>query len=142
MGVGYLTSATGNLLYLLGSIYFIPATNNIELSEIMFIDGSAFTVLAQAWKYSRTCMTPPERSICDDIKSDLMGFLADMFDGLGGLLYLIGTVIYMKSQTVEDGEYLAAVIIYTLGGLAFLASTLILQKIYFCGKSRAACHSV
>jgi NADH:ubiquinone oxidoreductase subunit 2 (subunit N) len=135
VGLNFLTSAIGSLLYLLGSIYFIPATNNIELGEILFIAGSAVIVLSQAWKCFRTCVTPPERRVSDNINSDLMGFLVDVFAGLGGLLYLIGTVIFMKSKTIEDREYLAAVILFTLGGLAFLASGLFMQKRYFCGKN-------
>jgi hypothetical protein len=64
------------------------------------------------------------------------GFLVDLLAGVGGLMYLIGTVILTKSNSIEDTEYMAAIIHYTLGGLAFLASGISMQKRYFFKKTQ------
>lgn len=132
LGFNFLLSATGSLFYLLGSIYFIPSVANLFYGELYFIIGSAIIALSQAWKCYRTCTTPPTRPACANIKEDLLGFIVDLFAGLGGLFYLIGTAIYCKSPAPEDRYYVLAIVWWILGGAAFFISAMAMQKRYFC----------
>lgn len=120
----------GSLMYLLGSIFWIPATNNLLLGEIFFIVGSAVIAFSQACKCYRTCVTPPTWSAMDNIKEDLSGFLVDLFAGLGGLFYLIGTIIFSTTATM-DQNYIIAIVFFTLGGLGFMISAISMQIRYF-----------
>lgn len=132
LGLNFLFSATGSLFYLLGSIYFIPSVANLFYGELFFIIGSAIIALSQAWKCYRTCVTPSNQSACTNINEDLWGFIVDLFAGLGGLFYLIGTVIYCKSPAPEDKHYVLAIVWWILGGTAFLISALAMWKRYYC----------
>jgi hypothetical protein len=68
IGFNFLLSVVGSLLYLLGSIFFIPSTGNLQLGEIIFIVGSTIILLSQSWKCYRTCTTPRIRSAWKNIK--------------------------------------------------------------------------
>ena len=52
-GCNFAFSAFGSLLYLIGSIMFIPATNLLTLGTIIFIVGSSVIFLSQSWKVYR-----------------------------------------------------------------------------------------
>lgn len=131
VGFNFMLSMLGSLMYLLGSIFFIPATNNLELGEGFFTVGSAVIALSQAWKCYRTCVTPPDRPKLDNIREDTAGFLVDLFAGLGGLFYMIGTIVFGTANTMDDPTYLPAIELFTLGGLGFMSSAIAMQSRYF-----------
>lgn len=136
VGINFFLSACGSLLYLLGSIFFIPATNNLTLGELLFIYGSIVIFLSQLWKCLRTSFYCEDLSNCkfnlDNIKEDLPGFLVDVFAGLGGLSYAIGTYDFMVAVTSDD--LLDAVNLFVIGGLNFFLSGICMQYRYFFNK--------
>lgn len=62
----------------------------------MFIIGSAFIFASQSWKCIRTAKGP--QSILKNIREELSGFLVDLFAGVGGVFYLVGTWIFMQIE--------------------------------------------
>ena len=57
LGLNFFCSAIGSFMYLLGSIFFIPATNLLSTGENFFIIGSIVIFLSQTWKCIRTSYT-------------------------------------------------------------------------------------
>lgn len=53
LSINFLLSAFGSLLYLVGSIMFIPVLDLAWLGAVLFVLGSAAVVLSQAWKLCR-----------------------------------------------------------------------------------------
>lgn len=61
----------------------------------------------------------------------MSGFYVDLFAGLGGLMYLVGSIPLLKSD--EEPDFIVpAVIVYCIGGLFFTLSGIYMQKRYFC----------
>jgi hypothetical protein len=54
----------------------------------------------------------------------------DLFAGLGGLMYLVGTFAFNESA-FKPYLIIPAVTIYSFGGLFFFGSGLFMQKRYF-----------
>jgi hypothetical protein len=86
-------------MYLIGSIFFIPATDMIVAGETFFIYGSLVIFLSQTWKVIRTARFDYKNK--DDtsfklsnLKEDALGFWVDFFAGTGGFFYMIGTIFF------------------------------------------------
>ena len=56
--LNFFASATGSLLYLIGSACFIPVLDLAWLGSLLFIIGSAVIVIAQTWKLFRGLRVP------------------------------------------------------------------------------------
>ena len=137
LGINFMCSAFGSLLYLIGSICFIPATDLLALGEWSFIVGSAIIVLSQIWKCFRTfCIdeSNPENGAfkLQNIWWDFPGFNVDLYAGLGGLMYLIGTWLFMGIHDESDQTRSASWFI--TGGIFFTLSGLAMQYRYYCTK--------
>ena len=87
--------------------------------------------MGQGWKVYRTCTTPPENSACENIREDVAGFVVDLFAGIGGVFYLVGTILFHFATTIEDSRYTPAVVLFTCGGISFFISAVAMQKRYF-----------
>lgn len=127
--INFFASVTGSLLYLVGSIYFIPILDLAWLGSILFIIGSAVIVLSQGWKLYRS-LSPREKSVKELIEEDESGFYVDVFAGLGGAMYFIGT--FVLDWSIFNPNYIIpAATLFSFGGLFFFASALFMQKRYF-----------
>jgi len=51
--VNFFVSVFGSLLYLTGSICFIPEINQLEMGELQFEIGSSLIIISQIWKLFR-----------------------------------------------------------------------------------------
>jgi hypothetical protein len=132
--INFIVSVMGSLLYLTGSICFIPAMNQLPLGELQFKVGSTLIYLSQGWKLWRS-LNQPGKSCQECYNEDISGFYVDLFAGLGGLMYFIGTFVLEKTTDNPDLTSLAA-LIYSFGGFFFFMSGVFMQKRYFCeGKS-------
>jgi hypothetical protein len=136
-GINFFTSAIGSLLYLLGSIFFIPATNLLYQGEILFIVGSLVIFFSQLWKCVRTAVTNEgnneKNSMLNNIKADFSGFNIDLWAGMGGLFYAIGT--YVFKNTITSDDLLNAVNLFVIGGSCFFLSGVFMQYRYYCSKT-------
>jgi hypothetical protein len=135
LGINFLGSVLGSLLYLIGSICFIPATNLLTLGEWTFIVGSAIIFLSQTWKCFRTlCVdeTNPEDNAfkLSNVWWDFSGFNVDLHAGLGGLMYFFGTWFFMGIKNESDKTFAAAWFIS--GGTFFSLSGIAMQYRYYC----------
>ncbi len=75
------------------------------------------------------------------LQEDASGFYVDLFAGLGGAMYFIGTFVF--EATADHPDYLIpAVTLYTLGGLFFFASGIFMQKRYFLEPSSTQGYSL
>lgn len=98
-GLNFMFSTFGSLLYLIGSIMFIPDFNLMVLGTIIFIPGSAVIFLSQMLKlYRAGCVQPSpnhnkfaDRSFSfHNLLQDVPGVGVDLAAGLGGFAYMIG----------------------------------------------------
>lgn len=58
---------------------------------------------------------------------DASGFYVDLFAGLGGFMYLIGSIIFFNADRAVE-----ATTIFVFGGTFFYMSGLFMLKRYFC----------
>jgi hypothetical protein len=129
LSINFFVSATGSLLYLVGSACFIPVLDLAWLGSLLFIIGSAVIIIAQTWKLWRG-LRQPGKTATEMIEEDESGFYVDLFAGLGALCYFLGTFLF--DESANNPRYLIpAVTIYSFGGLFFLGSGLFMQKRYF-----------
>ena len=139
-GINFFSSAIGSLLYLLGSIFFIPATNLLYQGVILFIVGSWVIFFSQLWKCIRTAITNEGNnekiSIWKNIKADFSGFNVDLWAGMGGFFYAIGTCVFKNMVTSDD--LLKAVNLFVTGGSCFFISGIFMQYRYFCIKNESS----
>ena len=125
-------SAAGSLLYVVGSLGFIPTLYAITPApgELGFVLGSAAIGLSQAWKTARLGWTgasfSPAKLLRDVDTATAVGVEASA--GVGAWCFFAGTVIYTVFGPAPEGAWLAVVLAtwcagsawFTIGGL-FLA---------------------
>lgn len=120
-GINFAYSALGSLLYLIGSIMFIPSLDSLALGTWIFIIGSAIIFTSQMWKLYRY------ESFADDVP----GVNVDLWAGLGGLAYAVGSVQFLPEYDTSDFATNVAATWFTLGGAAFTLSGLFIVYRYF-----------
>jgi hypothetical protein len=132
LSVNFMVSVLGSTFYLIGSVDFLPFVNAPDAGYLFFIIGSSLIVISQAWKEWRT-LTPPGKTAREGYEEDVSGFYVDLFAGLGGLMYLIGS--FPMSKSADEPDYvIPGVIIFCVGGIFFTLSGAFMQKRYFCEK--------
>ena len=137
VGINFFFSAIGSLLYLLGSIDFIPMFNRIVEGTWIFIIGSSIIFLSQLWKVLRTLKTNSRNEYDHKLRlanafDDKSGFGVDTCAGIGGLAYFIGSIMFLPYyNTTTQNEFNAASVFVT-GGMFFLLSGIFLTYRYFC----------
>lgn len=133
IGLNFFASVMGSLLYLLGSICFIPSTNLLNQGELLFLVGSAVIFFSQLWKCMRAFGNEDDlRLSCNfqEVYEDLAGFMVDVFAGLGGFCYFIGT--YYFQYVVTDEDEIFATNWFMAGGTSFALSGISILYRYFC----------
>lgn len=139
-GVNFAFSAFGSLLYLIGSILFIPCTNAIVMGTYVFIYGSLAIFLSQTWKVYRQGLNDgndPSKRIFNlsNYTLDLPALGVDSFAGLGGLAYMIGSIYFLPQFDTSEAVTVIAVVWFTIGGSLFTLSGLFLLYRYFCTRN-------
>lgn len=127
IGINFFCSAIGSLMYLLGSIFFIPSLDMLPAGEFLFIYGSLVIFFSQLWKCLRTAFIGGFK--LTNITEDFSGFVVDLCAGLGGLCYCIGTLIF--ESMVTDYDQNIASHWFVTGGTFFTLSGLAMQYRYF-----------
>jgi len=135
-GLNFFTSMMGSLLYLIGSIMFIPSLAAIVTGSYVFLYGSAFIFIAQSWKlYRAACFneeTRDKRFQITNWKQDLPGFLVDLFAGLGGGAYFVGSFVFLPQYDLNDHDTNIAAGWFTCGGTCFFLSAVCMWYRYYC----------
>jgi hypothetical protein len=135
-GLNFAFSALGSLLYLIGSILFIPSLDQIVLGTEIFIPGSFVIFVSQSWKiYRAACSNsqfPFDKSFSlDNLHQDLPGFGVDAAAGLGGLAYMIGSYLFLPENAVTESQILLAAVWFIVGGSLFTISGICIVYRYF-----------
>lgn len=141
-GLNFALSAFGSLLYLIGSIMFIPDLDMTVLGTIIFIPGSAVIFVSQMIKlYRAGCAQPANdksnkfqhRSFAlSNLSGDLSGVGVDLCAGLGGFAYMVGSYLFLPSMAVTSDEITRAAVWFLFGGAFFTLSGLfIVYRYYF-----------
>jgi hypothetical protein len=120
-GVNFFYSALGSFLYLWGSIYFIPSLNVIVQGTWIFIFGSVIIFTSQSWKLSRYTWS-----------DDYPAAGVDLGACIGGLFYLLGSIMFLPAEDSTDVATMAAATLFTMGGLCFFLSGVFMEYRYFC----------
>ena len=120
-GINFAYSALGSLLYLIGSIMFIPSLDAIVFGTWVFIFGSFIIFSSQSWKLYRY----------DNFSDDVPAVNVDAWAGAGGLFYLIGSVQFLPAYDLSDADTNAAAAWFTAGGASFTISGLAIVYRYF-----------
>ncbi|KAI9031082.1 hypothetical protein DFJ74DRAFT_423237 [Hyaloraphidium curvatum] len=100
MGINSTLSLCGSVLYLVGSIGFLPYLDVPNLGIFGFIFGSAFIWVSQGWKVLRigtinTANPASKEFKCANFSYDRYTLLVvELFAGLGGLTFFISTILY------------------------------------------------
>jgi hypothetical protein len=140
-GLNFAFSAFGSLLYLIGSIMFIPSVDAMVMGTIVFIPGSLVIFTSQMWKlYRAGCSLPtPTGNKYDErrfelrnLAGDLPGAGVDLTAGLGGLAYCIGSYLFLPSMAVTDEQITRAALWFITGGAMFTLSGMFIVYRYFC----------
>lgn len=138
VGINFFMSACGSALYLAGSILFIPVfSKELIEGEWLFIIGSAFIYLSQAWKVYRSACTNPNdrhdsRFRLSNLLNDIPALGVDGFAGIGGVFYFFGTIMFLPSFNVTNADAIRAAILFVCGGTCFTLSGFFLQYRHHC----------
>jgi hypothetical protein len=133
VGINFFMSACGSALYLAGSILFIPTfQKELVAGEWLFIIGSTFIYVSQAWKvYRSVCTNISARNDrqfrLSNLLNDLPALGIDGFAGLGGVFYFIGTIFFLPSLNTSDTTATRSAILFVCGGTCFTLSGFFLQ---------------
>lgn len=136
-GINFGYSAFGSFLYLVGSILFMPELNTIYIGTIVFIIGSFIIFTSQTWKLYRSG-TVNQINLQDKtfrlinlLINDFSASGVDLFAGLGGFFYLIGSIYFLPQYDLTTADTYKAAIFFTLGGFFFFISGLFIMHRYF-----------
>jgi hypothetical protein len=137
-GLNFAFSATGSLLYLIGSVLFIPDLNAIVAGTIVFIPGSLVIFFSQTWKLYRSGSNPlpgaapvmykERRFSVAAMLHDWPAFGVDLFAGLGGFAYFIGSCLFLPGS---GSSLLTAAAWFIVGGTCFTLSGLFMVYRYY-----------
>ncbi|CAF0823856.1 unnamed protein product [Adineta steineri] len=140
--LNYLGSILGSILYLAGSVLFLPKfSDDIIAGDVLFITGSAAIFLSEAWKiYRLACTNAVDPNDIhfhfQNVRHNLQAIFISFFAGLGGVFYFVGTILFLPQYTSTDfGENRAAAL-FLCGGIFFSLAGLLLQYRYFCRCNR------
>ena len=122
-------SAFGSLLYVVGSIGFIPSVYAITvwIGEYGFIFGSFFIGCSQTWKVCR--LSQEEGGPCGTLNT-MTAIGVEAGAGFGGWFFFVGTIMYAHGPLV--GEFYNDVLwTWTYGSIAFTIGSLFLTYRHF-----------
>ena len=146
-----LLSVFGSILYLIGSVMFIPQLHVLVLGTIMYILASFVIFLSQMFKlYRAGCRspspgtpTPPVSVVTDEatkkssyfnannfqlrhLTEDLSAVGVDLAAGLGSFAYMIGSYLFLPHVAVTEMDITHATAWFITGGGLFLISGMLL----------------
>ena len=130
VGINFFFSACGSALYLAGSILFIPTfKDQLVLGEWLFIIGSSFIYISQAWKVYRSgCTSLQDRRFhFSNLLKDLPALGVDAFAGIGGIFYFFGTIFFLPSLNKTNSDAIRSAILFVCGGTCFTLSGFFLR---------------
>lgn len=123
--INYFFSFCGSSFYLLGSILYIPSFDAIVLGTILFIPGSAFIMLAQAWKLYRMGLLSKgnekgARSFSTmNWQKDKHSVFIEWTAGMGALVYFIGSFLFLPENYVNEQTLWHGAAWFEIGGIFF-----------------------
>ncbi len=139
---------SGSTAYVIGSYGFLPSVteDNQELGPWGFIIGSALIFASQSWKVLRIVRGEADQGRGEAaalVVGKRFGFRlrscaktglgVEANAGLGGLMFFIGTVMYVTR--VPEGAYFTSILlIWVLGSLFFTMGSLFLNYRHFAMK--------
>ncbi len=138
----YFLSFTGSVLYLIGSIYYIPSLDVLILGTIIFLVGSAFIFVSQGCKVIRTgfaferddSVSPAKvtrRFSVENWKRDLNLVFVDVTASIGGMAYFAGSFLFLPEYYEDDTTIWHGAGWFEVGGIFFWASGAALFYRYF-----------
>jgi hypothetical protein len=102
-GLNFFYSAVGSALYLWGSVLYIPRDDGILQGTELFIVGSVVIATSQSWKLYRY----------PSFTHDLGAVHVDSGALVGGLLYLVGSVLFLPQVSTYIHLHLLHTYIHT-----------------------------
>jgi len=135
-GINCFFSLFGSMLYLIGSILFIPSLEAEVTGTYLFIFGSMVICISQSWKIYRAGCLDEERPSnrhfqLKNLSGDIPAFIVDCSEGIGGLAYLIGSVLFLPQYDVDRISSRIAATWFEVGSLFYVIATVALFYHYF-----------
>lgn len=135
-GMNFAFSAFGSLLYFIGGFLFLPNLNQTVLGTQIFIWGSSVIFLSQSWKLYRWGCNDQSDPLSNKFKFvnlayDFPATMVDFFAGIGGALYLIGSVYFLPDYDTSDYYTNLAATFFLCGGISFTLSGVSMQYRYY-----------
>ena len=136
--INYFLSMAASSMYLIGSIFFLPKYADLAVIGVaLFIAASIAIYLSEGWKIARLACTNAadvndHRFHFANIRENLQAIFISFIAVLGGVLYFVGSVLFLpRYVTTNWGEDRAAGLL-TAGGVFFILAALLLQHHYYC----------
>lgn len=130
--INFFINVTGSVLYLVGSIMFIPETKNFFFGVHLFIVGAFFVAFSQVWKLSRTIIQP-NKTILECIKDNTMTVILDLLAFFGAFFYFVGSFFCQDSINNNLNTTLGA-LMFVIGATCNCISSVMVFYLYFCYK--------
>ena len=135
--MNYFASMAGSSMYLIGSVFFLPKYADLSVVGVaLFIAASIVICLAEGWKIARLACTNDvdvndHRFHVANVRGKLQCIFISFAAVLGGVIYLVGSILSLPRYVTTDwGEDRAAGIL-TAGGVFFILAALLLQYYYY-----------
>lgn len=129
LSINIFISMIANTFFVVGSVMFLPEVDLDIPGYWVFVAVSALVVFIQVWKICRVIHDGKkyDQSL-HSITRDLKRFFVDFFAGCGGLLFFVGSFLFI--WTNYENQIIGA-IIFILGGLGFCISSCFMMIRYF-----------
>ncbi|CAF4198633.1 unnamed protein product [Adineta steineri] len=137
INLNYLASILGSLLYLVGSVFFLPKFEDKEIvGDILFIVGAAVISLSEGCKIYRFACTSALDSNdtqfhVKNIRHNLQAIFISCFALFGGVFDFIGAILYLPHLNQTDFDENRATALFLCAGVSFTLAGLLLQYRYY-----------
>jgi hypothetical protein len=134
-GINFFLSFLGSLLYLIGSVMFIPYFQQIITGIYVFIVASFVIIVSQAWKiikggiYSWRIM---QFSFLN--YNDVPALLVDLNTFFGAVFYLIGSIYFLPDIDKKAADTRESTNFFVIGGVFYVVSCIFIVYRYFFTK--------
>ncbi len=145
-GINAVFSIVGSLLYLAGSVCYLPSVLDVDpiMGAYLFIAGSVVVIIAQVWKIIRNIFGNPIQLLTPHTDTAAIGdevmfpnwsmFAFDLWIACAGFCYLVGSVLFLPSYDGDGFDTIVASNWFVFAGLFYCFGSITMIYRYFYTK--------